>query len=324
MPRKAVPQDRVQPRIVAAIGVVGVLLPMGLQMIGITVNLWLGAVVLFIAFALLVYAFWRWERTSKWHAALRSLTVLAAFCLFLFLLDKQMAGEWKKEHAGGGVIVAGQSTAQPIKPTTPATAPVSSAQSPSQSAAKAKPNASERPQESRGANSTNTSQQSSGNNSPNTSLVQGPGSAAVMGGTGNSATVNNFAPPPWLMTTEQEDQVASAMAAFSKPGRDELVASVFGDAESIRLGEQFIRALKRAGWKIDGDQPSQAMWTPSFDGIAIVVAPSEGTPAAIPKVANALGGIIRKSGFVVSLQLFVDEAVKPGTFELRIGRRPIK
>jgi len=55
------------------LGFVLALVAMGLPMIGITVNLYLGALALSIAFALLAFGFWKW-RKRRIGKLLRELT----------------------------------------------------------------------------------------------------------------------------------------------------------------------------------------------------------------------------------------------------------
>src|SRR5579859_2765997 len=80
-------------------GLILALLIWGLQLIGVTVNVWLGGLVLAIAFGLMVYAFWIWEGASlRWHKALRIGTIVAATIIYSWLIGGQIVQEWRKEH----------------------------------------------------------------------------------------------------------------------------------------------------------------------------------------------------------------------------------
>src|SRR6266849_1738252 len=50
----------------------------GLSLIGIAVNLWLGAIILLLAFVLMVWAFWILERTAKWNKRFKKTIVFGA------------------------------------------------------------------------------------------------------------------------------------------------------------------------------------------------------------------------------------------------------
>jgi hypothetical protein len=81
--------------------VVGLALPLiiwGVQLIGVVVNILLGSTVLAIAFGLVVYAFWIWERPSTWHVLLRIGTITIAAVIYFLFVGKQMIAEWHKEH----------------------------------------------------------------------------------------------------------------------------------------------------------------------------------------------------------------------------------
>jgi len=74
------------------------LLPSGLQMIGVAINLWLGAAILLAAFVFVGRAFWMWERSSRWHVILRVLTVLVALVAYVYLIGGQIMIEYRREH----------------------------------------------------------------------------------------------------------------------------------------------------------------------------------------------------------------------------------
>ncbi len=100
-PKQSAPKKEPSARsaeIALVVGLVLGLLPWGLGLIGLTVNLPLGAVILFVAFALCVYAFWIWERASRWHVLLRVFTVLIAAVFYFWFVGSQVYREYKTEH----------------------------------------------------------------------------------------------------------------------------------------------------------------------------------------------------------------------------------
>lgn len=71
------------------------LLVWGLQMAGVTINLPLSAVVLAIAFFLVVYAFWIWEKPQKLGLFLRIVTVSIAGVIYFALIGNQLLSQWR-------------------------------------------------------------------------------------------------------------------------------------------------------------------------------------------------------------------------------------
>lgn len=80
------------------VGLFLALLPWGLQLIGVTVNLWLGGIILAVAFGLMIYAFWIWESPSRWHIYLRIATIIVAAGLYSAFVGRQIIREWQNEH----------------------------------------------------------------------------------------------------------------------------------------------------------------------------------------------------------------------------------
>ncbi len=70
----------------------------GLQLAGVAVNAILGGIVLLLAFVLMAYAFWTWERTSRWHVLLRIGTVAIAAFVYVVLAGRPVIAEWRREH----------------------------------------------------------------------------------------------------------------------------------------------------------------------------------------------------------------------------------
>lgn len=68
------------------------LAPTGLAMIGISINLWLGGIILLSAFILIAHAFWVWV---KWNIAPRLVVIVLAFCGFFYLVMPQISAEYR-------------------------------------------------------------------------------------------------------------------------------------------------------------------------------------------------------------------------------------
>jgi hypothetical protein len=85
------------------------LLAMGLPLIGVTVNLYLGVLILLVAFALLAYGFWTWETAYKWGTAARTSTLWLLGLIYFALIGYQISSQFKKDHptiSGKSVAVA--------------------------------------------------------------------------------------------------------------------------------------------------------------------------------------------------------------------------
>jgi len=85
-------------KISAACGTGLGLLQLGLGLIGITVNIYLGAAALLATFACFVYAFWTWEKASRFHVALRIGTVSLAAVVYFGLTGRQVVSQYKADH----------------------------------------------------------------------------------------------------------------------------------------------------------------------------------------------------------------------------------
>lgn len=71
---------------------------LGLPLIGVTVNVWLGGVILAIAFFCIVRAFWIWEKSSRFHILLRLGTIAVAAVLYFGLAGRQIISEYRVDH----------------------------------------------------------------------------------------------------------------------------------------------------------------------------------------------------------------------------------
>lgn len=110
MPDTAPKSDK-SGKIYFIVGLILALLIWGLQLVGVTVNVYLGGFVLAVAFVLMAYAFWIWEGGSQWHVWLRIGTIAVAALLYLALIGRQVISEWRQEH-----LSAHQTQSQPIQP----------------------------------------------------------------------------------------------------------------------------------------------------------------------------------------------------------------
>jgi hypothetical protein len=88
----------------------------GCGLIGISVNIWLGLLVLLVAFVLATWAVWIWEGFSRFHIVLRMLTILAAASVYFFLVGKQAVVEYQVEHSSEFTIPPLPDSPAPPKP----------------------------------------------------------------------------------------------------------------------------------------------------------------------------------------------------------------
>lgn len=74
------------------------LLLAGLPMIGITVNLWIGATVMAFAFTCGATALWLWEGFSRFHLVLRWITVIMAGTGYCAVVGQQIWTQYEQDH----------------------------------------------------------------------------------------------------------------------------------------------------------------------------------------------------------------------------------
>jgi hypothetical protein len=99
-------------------GLVIGLLGIGLPMIGVTINLFLGSVILAVAFALIAWGCWIWEGKSPRHGPLRLITISIIAVIYFSLIGAQIRTQYKQDHP----VVAPVSTPSPKPaPATPTT-----------------------------------------------------------------------------------------------------------------------------------------------------------------------------------------------------------
>jgi hypothetical protein len=80
------------------------LIPWGLSLIGVTINIWLGCFILAATFILIAHAFWIWERARRWPMPLRLITIAFAFIGSAGFVGKQVITEYRQEHSEPAVV----------------------------------------------------------------------------------------------------------------------------------------------------------------------------------------------------------------------------
>ena len=245
------------------VGLIVALIPSGLQLIGVTVNIWLGGAILAVALVLMVYAFWIWERASKWHLLLRIGTITIAAVVYFLLVERQMVAEWHREHSIVGVKLQ-ENTPQ----TNPQSVPPIANQAPSEPPVKV-------PKESGKKSNASSSgaivqENNSGSNNTHTQVGTAQGPVAIApGGIANAApnfgnqTLNNFGEipdPPLLLTDQQSSSISAALAPF----RGQTVTiDVSGRMVSDPFGKKLQAAIEQAGLTVK----YQAAYTVMVQGI---------------------------------------------------------
>ena len=85
-------------RIPFNVGLVLALIGIGLPMIGVTINLWLGFGILLIAFALIAWGCWIWEGRSPRRKLLRIVTTCIFAVVYFSLIGIQIRAQYRKDH----------------------------------------------------------------------------------------------------------------------------------------------------------------------------------------------------------------------------------
>ena|SRR5258708_29359201 len=71
------------------------LLPWGLSLIGIAINLELGCLILAVTFGLLAHAFWRWGSARRWSLKARIITIFVAFAFSAGFVFRQVVAQYR-------------------------------------------------------------------------------------------------------------------------------------------------------------------------------------------------------------------------------------
>jgi hypothetical protein len=93
------------------------LLPWGLSLIGIAVNLELGCLILAVTFGLLAHVFWRWGSARRWSLKARIITIFVAFAFSAGFVFRQVVAQYRLQS------VAATPSASPVLAPTPTHAP---------------------------------------------------------------------------------------------------------------------------------------------------------------------------------------------------------
>jgi hypothetical protein len=80
------------------VGIILALLAMGLPMVGVAVNLWLGTALLIGAFGLFVWGLWNWETYHSYGLAARLISLLILGIAYFGLIGLQIHSQYRKDH----------------------------------------------------------------------------------------------------------------------------------------------------------------------------------------------------------------------------------
>jgi hypothetical protein len=103
------------------LGFVLALIEMGLPMIGMSVNLPFGALLLFVAFALFAWGLWNWETNLKYGRVARGITLVVVGLIYFGLMGYQIHSQYKKYHPS--VVVTPPPSLGPVPQLPPAPQP---------------------------------------------------------------------------------------------------------------------------------------------------------------------------------------------------------
>ena len=211
------------------LGFVVALLAMGLPMIGITVNLYLGVFVLLLAFVLLAYGFWRWETASRWGDSARVSTLWILGIMYFGLVGFQVYRQYSKDHsplprtiAPALVDVSPKSAILEPPSLTKTTIPKKRSETP---------------------------RLSSPTQTQTAETVSAPNGLAIGGGVVTNPTVNNFSPPERVLREEQISTLSRLVGqqATSSPFS---ISFQVGDDEAFRFARSIATGLAKAGWQL--------------------------------------------------------------------------
>jgi hypothetical protein len=82
-------------------------------MIGVSVNIYLGLLILLLAFALSAYGFWNWETARKFSPTTRVNTLWILGLVYFCLLGIQIRSQYRKDHVKSSVASNQPQTSQP-------------------------------------------------------------------------------------------------------------------------------------------------------------------------------------------------------------------
>jgi hypothetical protein len=253
-------RDGGQGWITTLLGFILALLSLGLPMIGVTVNLFLGFFFLSLAFLLMVYGVWNWEKQSSWRRLPRIVSVCLLALAYFFLLGGHIYTRYHREHSvpetkaginppvgeGGkgadfqlvGTTNAPQGTANPL-PTTRAQQGQREAPTSQRIASKPVAASSLKP--------VVPLRSSPASSAPATSTtIYAPNGIGISGGTVNSPTVNIYAPPDRTMSAESMQKFEGGLS--TAPFGDVVIAIASNSDDVIDVANQLRDVLHAVHW----------------------------------------------------------------------------
>jgi hypothetical protein len=235
-----------------AIGLCLAFAGIGLPLLGVTINLYLGAATLLAACAFLLHAIWNWELARQWSESVRVSVLWIVGLVFLSLVFLQIRSQYLKKHTQQ--LAVSNPASAPAKPQVDKTPPKDSTPAPTPAPAKILPiphkqKAQPRP---KGHPAPRIEQSGTANGQVGGNLTQGPGSIAQVGGSNNTAIIGT---QDWLLTRDQQLSIQAGVAKY--PGKVRF-SWLPMDASSLRYVEALAYAFKAAGWEIVDQVPNYA------------------------------------------------------------------
>lgn len=166
------------------------LIPWGLGLIGVTVNIWLGGAILALAFGIGAVAFWIWGGSCRFHVALRWAALLVAGGIYFGLVGKQVLSQYKRDHPLMAITFPRLSYPLPQLMTDPNQKPEDYKQPPKPSIASTRKKTVAHAVPT--LISSNVNQEVLMQQAP--SVISAPNGIAIGGGTVTNPTVNNYGP----------------------------------------------------------------------------------------------------------------------------------
>lgn len=218
------------------LGFVVAFIALGLPMIGVTVNLYVGCASLVLALILLIYGFVKWEKVARWPEWVRVSTAWLFALIYVGLIGSQIYKQYKKDHPPTSV------TSTP--PTSPTPRELDNQQ---QAARTVEPVHRPAPQ----AKAFSSVVQ----HAPPLTYQQNCQGSACAQGTGSQATYNQYGPPKLAISDAQAAAIRDAMKPFS--GIKITVAGHDPTPDSIDYIVMLCGALNDAGITVIGPTVGQ-------------------------------------------------------------------
>jgi hypothetical protein len=298
-------------------------------MIGITVNLYLGAFILMLAFILLAYGFWQWETASRWCDAARVSTLWALGIAYFGLVGFQIYTQYLKDHPAPSRSIADAPISNPIATSKSDVVPIPANQKQqSYKVAAPKPlksieiqppiSVSEQPQSV--APSTFSPQQT----------VNAPNGIGTIGGTLINPQVNNFGYMEKTLSAEQMAKISDLMRPFADgTDRSDLISCEGSYPGSITVATQLAKVFREAGWILKGTGFGEGFGGVAPEPLLILInsnghAHSDGEAITsrewLPAGSYELAKALQNAG--ISVGFGIDESVPVTKFRIRVGAHP--